>query len=143
MFNKKLAISLSIFLVVMISFAAYMLNVAANGKSTTTILPVISTKLVKIDGMTCESCEKALAGAAKKIEGVESIIASAKDGNAVVKYDLIKTDIDTVMKEIRKTGYRPISYAEYDETAKKTESKSTKESNTTMKCGAGKCGATH
>lgn len=44
------------------------------------------------------------------------------------------------MKEIRKTGYRPISYEEYDEKSVKRVSKSTKESNTIMKCGAGKCG---
>jgi len=142
MFNKKLVIALVSFIAVMLTFGAYMLDEAANGKSTTTVLPVISTKLVKIDGMTCESCEIALAGAAKKMKGVASITASAKDGNAVVKYDLVKTDIDAVMKEIRKTGYRPISYEDYDEKAVKLASHKPKESNTTMKCGAGKCGGT-
>jgi len=140
MFNKKLAISLSVFIAIVLGFGVYMLNISANGKSTTTVLPVISTKLVKIDGMTCESCEEALAGAAKKIKGVQSIEASAKDGNAVVKYDLVQTDIDAVMKGIRKTGYRPVSYEDYDV---KNIKKSTIEANTTMKCGPGKCGASH
>ncbi len=141
MFNKKLAITLAIFIAVMVSFSAYVMDIAANGESTTTVLPVISTKLVKIEGMTCESCEKALAGAAKKIKGVQSIQASAKDGVAIVKFDLVKTDIDDVMKGIRKTGYRPISYEDYDpkkvpETLQKIEQKES-----SMKCGAGKCGS--
>jgi len=140
MFNKKLVIALVSFIAVMLTFGAYMLDEAANGKSTTTVLPVISTKLVTIEGMTCESCEEVLAGAAKKMKGVESIIASAKDGTAVVKFDLVKTDIDTIMKEIRNTGYRSISYEDYNESAAKLASNKTKESNTTMKCGAGKCG---
>ena len=141
MFNKKIVITLTIFLTIIISFGVYVIDIAANGKSTTIVLPVLSTKLVKIDGMTCESCEQALAGAAKKMQGVKSITASATEGNAVVEYDLVKTDIDAVMKEIRKTGYRPISYEDYVHTAKKNVSKRTKESSTTIKCGAGKCGA--
>ena len=139
--NKKLVIALVLFISVMIGFGTLILDEAANGESTTTVLPVIETKLVKIDGMTCESCEQALAGAAKKMKGVQSIKASAKDGNAVVKYDLVQTDIDTVMKEIRKTGYRPVSYAEYDEKSAQKALNKTEEANTTMKCGAGKCGS--
>jgi len=136
-----MTITLAILTVITLIFGAYVINLASKRESNTTTLPIMTSKLVKIDGMTCESCEQALGKAAKKIKGVESIIASAKDGNAVVKYDLIKTDIDTVMKEIRKTGYRPISYEEYDEKSVRTVStKSNKESNTTMKCGAGKCG---
>ena len=47
MFNKKLVIALVSFIAVMLTFGAYMLDEAANGKSTTTVLQVISTKLVK------------------------------------------------------------------------------------------------
>ncbi|HIP19965.1 MAG TPA: copper chaperone [Sulfurimonas sp.] len=139
--NKKILITFAILTVIAFIFGAYVVNLSSKRESNTTVLPIMTTKLVKIDGMTCESCERALAGAAKKIKGVESITASAKDGNAVVKYDLIQTDIEAVMKEIRKTGYRPVSYEDYDERFIKKES--TKESNTTMKCGAGKCGASH
>lgn len=139
--NKKILITFAILTVITFIFGAYVVNLSSKRESNTTVLPIMTTKLVKIDGMTCESCERALAGAAKKIKGVESITASAKDGNAVVKYDLIQTDIEAVMKEIRKTGYRPVSYEDYDERFIKKES--TKESNTTMKCGAGKCGSSH
>ena len=139
--NKKILITFAILTVIAFIFGAYVVNLSSKRESNTTVLPIMTTKLVKIDGMTCESCERALAGAAKKIKGVESITASAKDGNAVVKYDLIQTDIEAVMKEIRKTGYRPVSYEEYDEKLIKKES--VKESNATMKCGAGKCGASH
>ncbi|MDQ7042734.1 MAG: heavy metal-associated domain-containing protein, partial [Sulfurimonas sp.] len=82
MFNKKIVITLVVFITIIIGFGTLILNEATNGKSTTTVLPVIATKLVKIEGMTCEACEQALAGAAKKIKGVESITASAKNGNA-------------------------------------------------------------
>ncbi|MDQ7067476.1 MAG: heavy metal-associated domain-containing protein [Sulfurimonas sp.] len=140
--NKKMAITLAILTVITLIFGAYVVNLASKRESNTTTLPIMKSKLVKIEGMTCEACEQALAGAAKKIKGVESITASAKNGNAVVKYDLIKTDIDRVMKEIRKTGYRPISYEDYDEKRDKEESV-TKELNSTMKCGAGKCGESH
>jgi len=137
MFNKKLAIALIIFISVMVSFSVYLIYIADNGKSTTIVLPVISTKLVKIEGMTCESCEKALSNAAKKMKGVISIKASAVDAEAVVKYDLVKTDIKTVMKEIRKTGYRPISYEDYND----SKTKAVEKKEIIMKCGKGKCGS--
>ena len=139
MFNKKFAIILGLFVAVMIGFSVVVIDVARNAQSTTIVLPVLKKSLVKIDGMTCESCEISLAEAAKKMEGVVSLKASAVDGEAVVEYDLVLTSMSTIMSAISETGFKAVSYEEYTQPVEKNASIKTPK--VIMKCGAGKCGA--
>ncbi|MCR5324925.1 MAG: heavy metal translocating P-type ATPase [Lachnospiraceae bacterium] len=49
------------------------------------------TKTIKVEGMMCEHCEARVKKALEKIEGVESAVASHKDGTAVVT---LSKDVD-------------------------------------------------
>lgn len=99
-------------------------------------------KAISIDGMTCEDCEMSISAKAKSVSGVIQASASSPKGEAIVEYDASKVDIETIMKEIRKTGYRPVSSrdvgTDYTYEVEKDEDN---KSEATMKCGAGKCGA--
>ena len=62
------------------------------------------TKTVKIDGMMCEHCEKAVTTELSAVEGVESVKADAKAGTAVV---VMKpgTDEEAIKAAVAKAGY--------------------------------------
>lgn len=94
-------------------------------------------KLIDIDGMTCEECEITIGEVGMKIKGVTKIFASSTHKQAFVEFNTSKTDLDTLMKAIRETGYRPLGAKDVNASFKFEKLKEA----STMKCGAGKCGA--
>ena len=71
-----------------------------------TACPITGTveKTVKIDGMMCEHCEKAVNDALGAVEGVESVKADAKAGTAVVAMKP-GTDEEAIKAAVTKAGY--------------------------------------
>lgn len=61
---------------------------------------------IPVEGMTCFTCELAVSGALKKIDGVVEATASAKEKKAKVKFDPAKTNINQLIEAINKTGYK-------------------------------------
>ena len=70
----------------------------------------ILKKTINIEGMTCGACEATIAKVGGDVRGVTNISASAPEKHAIVEYDKTKTDINTIMKAIAETGYKPVSY---------------------------------
>ena len=62
------------------------------------------TKTVKIDGMMCEHCEKAVTTALSAVEGVESVKADAKAGTAIITVKS-GTDEGAIEAAVVKAGY--------------------------------------
>ena len=105
-------------------------------------------KLINIEGMTCAACEATVAKVGGDVDGVINITASTKEKNAVVEYDETKTDIQSIMKAIGSTGYKPVGYEDADTQYKiqnvkiqAHQASDVKKERGTSKCGAGKCGA--
>ena len=71
-----------------------------------TACPITGTveKTVKIDGMMCEHCEKAVTTALGGVEGVASVKADAKAGTAVVSMKP-GTDEEAIKAAVAKAGY--------------------------------------
>lgn len=68
--------------------------------------PVATCKL-KVTGMTCGGCESAVKLAAKRVDGVKTVIASAKSGTAEVSYDPSKTSPEAIAKAVtRNSGFK-------------------------------------
>jgi len=69
---------------------------------------VINTKtvIIPVEGMSCFTCEVTVTSALKKVEGVISAVASAKEKSAKVVYDPSKTNISHLIEAINKTGYK-------------------------------------
>ncbi|WKD86907.1 Mercuric transport protein periplasmic component [Polaribacter huanghezhanensis] len=62
---------------------------------------------IGVNGMTCVGCEVTLEDNISKIEGVVSVKASHTEKKATIEFDSTKTDIKTITKTIKKSGYKP------------------------------------
>ncbi len=65
----------------------------------------IVTEKIGVSGMTCVGCEVTLEENISEIEGVVSVKASHTDETAVIEFDSTKTDLYTIAKTIRESGY--------------------------------------
>jgi mercuric ion binding protein len=56
--------------------------------------------------MTCAACTVTLKAAVKKLDGIRKVTASVEDKNAVVTFDVSKTNSEAVKSKIDSTGYK-------------------------------------
>ncbi|OQX98001.1 MAG: hypothetical protein B6I20_11640 [Bacteroidetes bacterium 4572_117] len=77
------------------------------------VITVKESDIVKesigVNGMTCVGCEVTLEENISKIEGVVSVKASHTDKEAIIEFDSTKTDITTITKTIKESGYKPFN----------------------------------
>lgn len=66
----------------------------------------VKTVSIPVEGMTCFTCEVSVSSALKRVDGVISVKASAKDGMALINYDPDKIDVRQLIKVINNTGYK-------------------------------------
>jgi len=64
---------------------------------------------IGVNGMTCVGCEVTLEENISKIEGVVSVKASHTEKEAIIEFDSTKTDINTITKTIKESGYKPFN----------------------------------
>ena len=62
-------------------------------------------KTLKIEGMACEHCVKAVSGALSAIAGVTDIAVSLKEGTASFSFDPALAPLDTIRAAITEAGY--------------------------------------
>lgn len=108
--NKRVTLTVLIISTTIVLFFAG-LNLYTYAGRPLVIDPIISVAEMKtisipVEGMTCFSCEFAVSSALKKIDGVVSVKASAKEGKAQVKYDPLKTTVAQLIEVINKRGYK-------------------------------------
>ena len=60
----------------------------------------VATCTLKVTGMTCGGCESAVKIAAKRVDGVKAVTASAKSGTAEISYDPSKTSPEAIAKAV-------------------------------------------
>lgn len=65
--------------------------------------PVMGTKVLKLEGMTCERCAEKVANAVNGIEGASAKVFF-KENKAVVSYDRPLSEID-LQKAVEDAGY--------------------------------------
>ena len=64
---------------------------------------------IGVNGMTCVGCEVTLEENISKIEGVVSVKASHTEKEAIIEFDSTKTNINTITKTIKESGYKPFN----------------------------------
>lgn len=69
----------------------------------------IVRKKIGVNGMTCVGCEVTLEDNISKIEGVVSVKASHTEKEAIIEFDSTKTNINTITKTIKESGYKPFN----------------------------------
>lgn len=68
--------------------------------------PQSQTVAFKIRGMTCDGCTLQVANEINKVAGILNLTVSYSQANALVTFDQSKTNIKTIEKAIRNTGYQ-------------------------------------
>ena len=111
------------------------------GEVKETKISKITTKRINMQGMTCDGCEEMINTTASKVEGVVSVSSSSPKQEAIVEFDTAKTDIQSIMDAIAKTGYKTLSFEDVNTTSVKSEKVVPADTKSSMKCGAGKCGS--
>ena len=98
----KRSYSLAILAIAMLAavIGAAALTVGANDSQTG-----LTTTVFKVEGMTCGGCEVSVKMAVKKLDGVEKVTASNKEGRATVTYDASRVTVDDIKAAIEKIGY--------------------------------------
>lgn len=67
----------------------------------------MTTKEIKIEGMSCGHCEMAVRKELSRLDNVK--VKKVKIGEAVVEYDETKIDEKKLYDAIREAGYIPIN----------------------------------
>jgi len=65
----------------------------------------IQTIEFKISGMSCSDCEEHINHEVNKLKGIINSTTSYKNGNAIVKFDKTKINIQNIKMAIARTGY--------------------------------------
>ena len=65
----------------------------------------METKILKIGGMSCEHCVRAVTNAVGSIAGVESVNVSLEAGSAEVSYDPALVSLDKIKAAIAEEDY--------------------------------------
>ncbi|MBU5590401.1 heavy metal translocating P-type ATPase [Clostridium sp. MSJ-4] len=81
--------------------------------------------VLKIEGMTCASCVKAVERAVKKLEGIESATVNLATEKLTVSYENSKIKVSDIKKAVLKAGYKPLDEEtlDMDKIRKEKESK--------------------
>ncbi len=66
-------------------------------------------KILKIEGMTCAACVKAVERAAKKLDGVEEANVNLATEKLSISYDTDKVKIEDIQNAISKAGYKAVN----------------------------------
>lgn len=108
--NKKATLIILIAATLVVAFFVGLNFYTYIGKSSS-ITPSFSKEnlesvVIPVEGMTCFTCEVAVSSALKKIDGVISSKASAKEGIVKINYDPSRTNMNQLVAIINKTGYK-------------------------------------
>jgi len=97
---------------------------------------------VAIEGMTCKACEATIEKVVLESGGVSSAKASSVNKNAMISFDVTKTDVNSIVKAIATTGYKAVRYKENGKIKLIISNKINKdESEFQKEIGVGKCGS--
>ncbi len=65
----------------------------------------METKVLQIEGMSCDHCKKAVTDALKAIDGVHSVDVDVAAGKATVSFDPGRTTLAALKEAVEEAGY--------------------------------------
>jgi copper chaperone CopZ len=65
------------------------------------------TRVLGIEGMTCDNCVKILTRALKRVNGIKEVKVDRESARAEVTFDTTKTDMAAIHEAILRSGYKP------------------------------------
>lgn len=99
---------LTAFAMLMLAFPSYSQIFYPKTGSQTVLIDNENLQTVEfsINGMTCASCEEYVNHEVNKLSGIISSTTSYDNGNAVIQFDSLKTNVSEIETAINKTGYK-------------------------------------
>ncbi len=76
-------------------------------KPGTAVAELWETRVLGIQGMTCDQCVKTLTRALKRLNGVKDLEVDREKARATITFDTTKTDMAAIHEAIEKSGYTP------------------------------------
>lgn len=61
--------------------------------------------ILKVDGMSCEHCVKAITKAVSALPGIGHVNVDLKAGTVAVEYDAAQSSLESIKYEIEDQGY--------------------------------------
>lgn len=86
----------------------------------------MATKLLKIEGMTCAACAKAVERATRKLDGVSEANVNFATEKLIIDYESSTVKVSDIKKAIEKAGYKAIEEATADDKDKEKKEKEMK-----------------
>lgn len=71
----------------------------------------MSTRILRVDGMTCNHCTMAVTKALKAVPGVKAVNVSLAEKQAVLTVDDAAFSVDAAKAAVREEGYAVVSAA--------------------------------
>ena len=103
----------TLIIILVIINGSFLTSCNSSDKKSEKVIVVKESDIVRekigVNGMTCVGCEVTLEENILKIEGVVSVKASHTKKEAIIEFDSTKTDINTISKTIKESGYRPFN----------------------------------
>ncbi|HIP37153.1 MAG TPA: mercuric transport protein MerTP [Crocinitomix sp.] len=105
--SKLFLAMVTLFAIIMMMFPYYSSNFYSQNHKE--IIDVntqnVQTVKLKIDGMTCSSCEEHINYSINQLKGIIKVNSSYEKGYSEVKFDKSKIGIEDIKKAINSTGY--------------------------------------
>jgi len=65
----------------------------------------VETKVLKIEGMSCDHCKKAVTEALQGVAGVQRVEVDLAQGKATVSYDPAQASEEAMRRAVEEAGY--------------------------------------
>lgn len=65
----------------------------------------MATTILKVEGMSCQHCVKAVTGAVREVDGVSNVSVDLEAKTVTVDHDPDKAPVDKIKFEIEDQGY--------------------------------------
>lgn len=110
--SKTFLSIITIFSIVLLSFPSYSYIFFPKSSNQNSIIAFAESPKVEftVKGMTCTGCEHHVKSEILKLKGIVEVSVSYEKGNAIVKFDNGKTNIEEIEKAINSTGYKVVKY---------------------------------
>lgn len=69
----------------------------------------METKVLKIEGMTCDHCKRAVTEALAELDGVESVDVDLEDGKATVSFHPDRVSEEKMKEAVEEAGYEIVA----------------------------------
>lgn len=110
--SKAFLSIITIVSVLLLSFPSYSYIFFPKSQNQNSVVTTSEIQKVEftVKGMTCTGCEHHVKTEIQKLKGIVEVLVSYEKGNAIVKFENGKTNVEEIEKAINSTGYKVVKH---------------------------------